>query len=195
MIVATRPFNIAAQGDFIRRFPIIEQGLTIREMEERDIAPVQAIITHNPDFDFWCFKGANDDAANFVKEAIQTQRFEAGQLRTNFMMAVDAGGQFVGHVSADLMHDKPDHLDVAYFIDPAQKGKGLATLAARTMISHIFSALRVPAVIATAKPKNAPSIKILENIGFIRTGMTEVDDAKGDRPRIAFKLDCANFKR
>jgi len=64
-------------------------------------------------------------------------------------------------------------VEIGYAIAPGFRGRGLATLAAQTMIARAFETPRVTAIIAhTLTEKNA-STRILEKLGFVFAGEVE----------------------
>lgn len=64
-------------------------------------------------------------------------------------------------------------VEIGYAIAPSFQGRGLATLAAQTMIARAFETPRVTSVIAhTLTEKNA-SVRILEKLGFAFDGEVE----------------------
>ena len=66
-------------------------------------------------------------------------------------------------------------VEIGYAIAPAFRGRGLATLAAKTMIGRAYETPRVTTILAhTLMEKNA-STRILENVGFVFVGVVEED--------------------
>lgn len=63
--------------------------------------------------------------------------------------------------------------DVGYILDPDTWGQGLAHEAVAAAVDHVFSTRRVETLTADVDPENAASIRLLERLGFIRTGAAE----------------------
>lgn len=60
--------------------------------------------------------------------------------------------------------------DVGYILHPDVWGQGLASEALAAVIDHVFATTDHDALTADVDPNNAASIKLLERLGFARTG-------------------------
>jgi len=65
---------------------------------------------------------------------------------------------------------EPDVLELGFHLRPAFWGLGLATEAARAVVAHAFGPLKVAALFAGHHPDNTASERVLEKLGFERTG-------------------------
>ena len=74
-------------------------------------------------------------------------------------------------------------VEVAYFIDPAFAGRGLATELVGAALSLAFEELALPRVEAFVRPENAASVRVLEKAGLSR--VRHVSELARDRYRIA----------
>ncbi|MDO9076753.1 MAG: GNAT family N-acetyltransferase [Brevundimonas sp.] len=63
--------------------------------------------------------------------------------------------------------------DVGYILHPDVWGQGLASEAVGAAIDHVFHSRDVDLLTADVDPENAASIRLLERLGFIRTGSAE----------------------
>jgi RimJ/RimL family protein N-acetyltransferase len=63
--------------------------------------------------------------------------------------------------------------DVGYILHPDHWGQGLATEAVEAVVRHVFSRRALEVVTADVDPENAASIRLLEKLGFVRTGFAE----------------------
>ncbi|MFN3668606.1 MAG: GNAT family N-acetyltransferase [Brevundimonas sp.] len=63
--------------------------------------------------------------------------------------------------------------EVGYILHPDVWGKGLATEAVAAAIGHVFATTDLEALTADVDPDNAASIRLLERLGFRRTGSGE----------------------
>jgi ribosomal-protein-alanine N-acetyltransferase len=65
--------------------------------------------------------------------------------------------------------DEPEWgVEVAYYIDRAYWGRGLATELVRASLAYAFEDLRLEQVGAFARPENVASVRVLEKCGFER---------------------------
>jgi RimJ/RimL family protein N-acetyltransferase len=63
--------------------------------------------------------------------------------------------------------------DVGYILHPDVWGQGLAGEAVGAVIDHVFSTHAVDTLTADVDPENAASIRLLQRLGFVRTGFGE----------------------
>ncbi len=64
-------------------------------------------------------------------------------------------------------------IDLGYSIIPSSRGKGFATEMGKAMVAWGLTQPGVKKVMASCDPDNAPSIRVLEKIGFERTVQTD----------------------
>jgi ribosomal-protein-alanine N-acetyltransferase len=62
---------------------------------------------------------------------------------------------------------------LGYWIDQAHGGRGLMTEAVRRAVTYAFAAAGLHRVQAAVMPRNAPSIRVLEKLGFREEGLAE----------------------
>jgi len=60
----------------------------------------------------------------------------------------------------------PSRAEIGYTLAPANHGRGLATEAVGALVGYAFAALGVDRVQAIADERNAPSIRVVERLGF-----------------------------
>ncbi len=72
--------------------------------------------------------------------------------------------------SKDEYPDKPEIRDVGWFINPKYQGNGYATEAALTVLEFMFEEVGIEQIITSAAIDNPGSWKIMERLGFERTG-------------------------
>lgn len=63
-------------------------------------------------------------------------------------------------------------VEIGYSVIPVRRGRGYATEAARALVTWALGQPQVEVVVAGCDRKNAASIRVLERIGFARTGET-----------------------
>lgn len=86
--------------------------------------------------------------------------------------------------------DKPDTLEFGYWIGVPHWGQGYATEAAQSFVANGFSLSLASTLMATVKPENIASMRVLEHCGFVKTGESErFMPARGqNEPVIEFAL-------
>lgn len=63
--------------------------------------------------------------------------------------------------------------DIGYILHPDVWGRGLAAEAVGAVIDHVFRTHDLETLTADVDPENAASIRLLERLGFVRTGSGE----------------------
>jgi len=80
---------------------------------------------------------------------------------------IELDGRAVGKAGFYVMPD------VGYILHPDVWGRGLAHEAVGAVIDHVFRTRDVRTLTADVDPENAASIRLLERLGFVRTGAAE----------------------
>ena len=80
---------------------------------------------------------------------------------------VELDGQVIGKAG---FYELPE---VGYILHPDVWGQGLASEAVGAAIDHVFATRDFAALTADVDPENAASIRLLERLGFVRTGFAE----------------------
>jgi RimJ/RimL family protein N-acetyltransferase len=84
--------------------------------------------------------------------------------------------QMAGNIGFHLPPDHEGCVEIGYTVEPAFRGRGYATEAARALVRWAVEERGVRAIVATTLPDNLPSQKVLEAAGFVRTGRRWDDD-------------------
>ena len=63
--------------------------------------------------------------------------------------------------------------EVGYILHPDHWGRGLAGEAVGAAIAHVFATTDIDTLSADVDPENAASIRLLERLGFVKTGFAE----------------------
>jgi RimJ/RimL family protein N-acetyltransferase len=107
----------------------------------------------------------------------RVQATEAGDTWTlSFSIVERASGSVVGGCGFKGPPDAEGVVEVAYGIDPAHRGRGFATEAARALVEFAFASTRVRRVRAHTQPGNSASARVLTKCGFLPLG--EVMDSE-----------------
>jgi [ribosomal protein S5]-alanine N-acetyltransferase len=70
-----------------------------------------------------------------------------------------------------LRRDSLPHADVGYALLPGARGQGLAREAVSGVLQYARETLRLAEVVAIVSPANAPSLRLLESLGYERREM------------------------
>ncbi len=83
----------------------------------------------------------------------------------HFVVRKKSSKAFIGLLTIDQHHNGHDH-EISYQISSPMHGKGYAVEAVQALIQHAFTALKFTKLVAETQSANAPSIKLLERLGF-----------------------------
>jgi ribosomal-protein-alanine N-acetyltransferase len=88
--------------------------------------------------------------------------------------AIDVDGALAGAVNLNvIVRGVFENAYLGYWLDEAQGGRGIATEAVRQAVSHAFGPAGLHRVQAAVIPRNAPSLRVLEKLGFREEGYAE----------------------
>lgn len=89
-----------------------------------------------------------------------------------FAFGIYLGDVLVGRVSLDnVVRGAWQNATLGYFVDHEHNDKGIATEAVRRAVDYAFEEASLHRVQAGVMPRNAPSIRVLEKVGFRFEGM------------------------
>jgi len=106
--------------------------------------------------------------------------------RTWYQLAVleKSSGELVGDIAIHFTDKENRQAELGYTLAPEHQGKGYATEAVVRVVEYLFK-LKKHRIMATADPRNTPSIKLMERLGMRKeahfkksfwTGKAWVDD-------------------
>jgi len=81
-----------------------------------------------------------------------------------FSLGILRGRQLLGAVG--LMPDRPGSVEVAYWVRPEQRGRGLASRAVRAVTPWAHRSLAVPRLWLEIRPGNEPSLRVARRAGY-----------------------------
>lgn len=112
-----------------------------------------------------------DEATSFV--AVIGDAFDKGE---ECAFAVCENDELVACCGVSA---KPDHFELGYWVSAQQRGRGVATEAARAVAHFAFKKLGAPVLRAGHFTDNPASGRVLEKIGFRYTGETVMQFSLG----------------
>ena len=88
--------------------------------------------------------------------------------------AIEVDGSVAGGVNLNvLVRGVFDNAYLGYWLDEGHGGRGVATEAVRLAVEHAFGVAGLHRVQAAVIPRNAPSLRVLEKLGFREEGYAE----------------------
>jgi len=83
---------------------------------------------------------------------------------------VEEAGAIVGSARFKTTPDHPDGVEIGYGVGSSHQGRGYATAGVRLMSDEAFTHPEVTRILATVRPDNLPSRRVLEKNGFVPDG-------------------------
>lgn len=81
--------------------------------------------------------------------------------------------ELIGDLGIHFPEEQPLHVELGITLSKHQQGQGFAAEALREVISYLFLKLEKQKIVASIDPRNQPSIKLFERLGFIQEALHE----------------------
>ncbi len=157
----------------MRTMPVIETPrLRLRPFHERDLDEL-ARLNADPRVAQFLGTGQTLDRVQTWQQLALIYGHQ--QLRGYTLLAIEdrASGKFIGRSGLWYPIDWP-MIEVGWVIDPAHQGQGLATEAARAMLSWCFENLPIDEICSLILPENASSTRVAQKLGATHGGQQRV---------------------
>lgn len=109
-----------------------------------------------------------EDAINHIDKL--TDLFDKGE-GISWAISEIGGTELIGTVCLWNLQPNTGIVELGYSLHPSHWDRGIATEAVNAVIEFAFGTMKAVLIEAFVHPKNLASIKLLENQGFIMTGM------------------------
>jgi len=152
------------------RLPTLDAGrVRLRWLTDADVPALFAIFGDAEVTRYWGFAALPDLAAAAALLADIHRGFRAGTL---FQWGVEApGGPLVGACTLARLDPANRRAELGFALGRAFWGRGYMTAALPAVLEFALGRLGLHRVFADTDPRNAPSIRVLERLGFLREGL------------------------
>jgi RimJ/RimL family protein N-acetyltransferase len=144
--------------------------LRLREFRADDAAALYEVHSDPAVMRYWSFPAWTDPA-----QARDRVDFVMGQRARNEVLAwaiADAAtDRLIGSVAAFSLDRAHARCEIGYSLRADRHGQGLAQEALRAVLAFLVDDLAFERIEADADPRNAPSCRLLERLGFRREGL------------------------
>lgn len=138
--------------------------LLLRALAEADLEDLAALMV-NPDFMRFSLGAFSREQTTDFLEKVRSRNREG--LPSQFAVTFLQEDRLIGYCGFFLqIVDSVEEIEIAYRIDPAYWGRGLATEAAGAVRDHAFNDLKLPRVISLIHPDNHASRRVAEKNGM-----------------------------
>ena len=134
--------------------------LLLRPASPRDLDAIQAILSDPNATEFWSTLPHSDMAQTeaWLSSMLAIEPHEGEDF------VIERDGQVIGKAG---FYRFPE---IGFILHPREWGKGYAREALQAILDRAFTVHRLPAVEADVDPRNAGCLRLLEGLGFERTG-------------------------
>jgi RimJ/RimL family protein N-acetyltransferase len=165
--IPTRP--AAPPPAFLQR-ELRTPRLRLREFRADDAPALFEVHSDPAVMRYWSFPAWTDPA-----QARDRVEFVLGQRARNEVLAwaiADAAtDRLIGSVAAFALDRTHARCEIGYSLRRDRQGQGLAQEAVRAVLAYLVDELAIGRVEADVDPRNAPSCRLLERLGFHREGL------------------------
>lgn len=153
----------------------VNEETQLRLLEERHVENYFALIEHNKEYlHEWiaveAYKGSVETLRAYVKQRLL--QFVNGE---GYHLGIWYQDALVGILDYRL-DSRRDIVELGYWLDAAMQGKGVVTLACRTMLRHAFEEHQVHKVVISCATDNMRSRAVAERLGFVQEGILRQAD-------------------
>lgn len=141
---------------------IVTPRLTLRSARPDDLVAMHGVLSH-PDATRWWSTPPHADLDE--TRAWLDSMIANGPDQPDFVVVRD--GVVIGKAGFWRLPD------VGYILHPDYWGLGLAGEAVAAAVDHVFATRKLEELTADVDPENAASIRLLERLGFRKTGFAE----------------------
>ena len=119
----------------------------------------------------------SDEQAEILWQKL-TEDFYPQGINTLWAIFAKEDSRYVGHAAIRPRPEVPEEWEISYMLRHEEWNKGFATEIARGLIKYGFEKLNLPEVLATVKPENQNSIRVLEKAGMVLRSEEEDEGGK-----------------
>lgn len=151
------------------RLPTLEAGrVRLRWLTEADVPALFRIFGDPEVTRYWGFATLADQSAAADLLADIHARFRAGTL---YQWGVEADGEVVGTCTLADLDPINRRAELGFALGRGHWGKGYMAEALPVLLDFAFGRLGLHRVFADVDPRNSPSIRALQRLGFRREGL------------------------
>jgi RimJ/RimL family protein N-acetyltransferase len=142
------------------------QRLVLRDIVLGDAEAFFAykFLPESTKYQFWRPKSL-EEIKEFIR-GMQTVQVNAPGAWLQLAVCLKDAGAMIGDIGLHFPAEDKDEAEIGYTIAPEHWGRGYATEAVKAAAAYLLGALGKRSVRASADPRNAASIAVLEKAGF-----------------------------
>jgi RimJ/RimL family protein N-acetyltransferase len=151
--------------------PTLETArIRLRPYRADDLEAMFELYSDSRVMRYWSFPPWEERAQAKTYLARALDGMDSGEIFPWAIAELD-GDRLIGALTLFSLHAEQLRAEVGYSLSPHFQGRGLAAEALRCGLAHAFDDLGLVRVEADIDPRNEPSWRLLEKIGFVREGL------------------------
>lgn len=154
-----------------------EQQVYVRFPENTDAEELAAMYKRNREFfekhspdvseEFYTAEYQQEKIIKYKEDRLEDRRYD-------FVVCHRADPQIIGSVSLSFVVRGPlQSCMIGYNLDQNYNGRGYMTEAVKQVVRYAFDELKFHRIYGEASPRNPGSIRVLENAGFHKEGISQ----------------------
>jgi RimJ/RimL family protein N-acetyltransferase len=144
--------------------------LRLRRYRAADVEAMFRLYSDPRVMRYWSFPPWTDEAQ--AEAYLQRARDQMDEGRAiPWAITRQTDDRLVGTVTLFALDTMQGRAEIGYSLDPKLHGQGMASEALRAALAHAFDSLRLRRVEADVDPRNTPSCRLLERLGFRLEGL------------------------
>ncbi|MCC6650289.1 MAG: GNAT family N-acetyltransferase [Candidatus Eisenbacteria bacterium] len=156
--------------NFPSAFPVLRtERLVLREVADHDVPAVFEMESDPVAMRYWS-KPPMRDISEAVASVERAKTFFPTQAGLRWCLATPADDWTIGHASLFAFSEQSGRADIGYGLARRHWGQGYMHEALVAIVDYAFGPLGLRRLEADADPRNAPSCRALERLGFVREG-------------------------
>lgn len=161
----------STQDPFHAGLPTIEAGrIRLRALAEGDVEQVYRLYADKDAVRFG-YAPKMDDRADARRVIEHCRELASERTIFHFGVADRDHDEVIGHATLFQWERAHRRAELGYSIQRERWGRGLGTEAASALLAFAFERLDLRRIEADVDPRNQPSIRVLEKLGFVREGL------------------------
>lgn len=153
-----------------------EQQVYVRFPEEADAGELTAMYKRNREF-FEKFSPSNPEEyyteEHQLQAIIKSKADRVEDRKYAFLLCHKEDDRIIGNIGLSFVVRGPlQSCMIGYRLDQAYNGNGYMTEAVKQVVRYAFEELKFHRIVGEASPRNPGSIRVLENAGFHKEGIS-----------------------
>ena len=144
--------------------------LTIRPIQ---IADADAIFEYRSNAEVNLYQGwipkSIDDVHDFIANKVAPE-INLPCKWFQLVIIKDQGNELIGDIGVYFPATDASQVEMGCTLNQTHHGKGYATEALKATITYLFEVLGKRRIVASVDPRNLPSIRLIERLGFLKKG-------------------------